>query len=238
MEKSKNMASATRISQLLAEKGWNQSDLARRLSVTPQSVQFWVSGKTSPRGKSLAALSAVSGYPEHWFLMKDPSGIESGSTAINPIKGPLSNNSQTYRVEFLDIEASAGPGIITKGEFVETIRSIEYTNEEARNLFGGRPSSIIKMITVNGDSMQGTIEVGDQIFIDTHVNYFDGDGIYVFVYGQTLHVKRLQMLKDQLLVISDNAKYREWFITENDQDQFFVTGKVLLSQSRAYKRHG
>ena len=41
------------------------------------------------------------------------------------------------------------------------------------------------MITVNGDSMQGTIEVGDQIFIDTHVNYFDGDCIYVFVYGQS-----------------------------------------------------
>ncbi|EMD6373743.1 helix-turn-helix transcriptional regulator, partial [Morganella morganii] len=143
----------------------------------------------------------------------------------------------SYLVELLDVEASAGPGIITKGEFMETVRSIEYTSDEALRLFGHRPCENIKMITVAGDSMQGTINPGDQVFIDVHINYFDGDGVYVFVYGQTLHIKRLQMIKDQLTVISDNNNYRDWQITKEDEDKFFIAGKVLISQSRVYKRY-
>ncbi|MEK8095831.1 S24 family peptidase [Morganella morganii] len=230
MKKNPNETSAARISQVLTENGWSQSDLARRIGVRPQSVQFWVSGKTAPSGTNLSALASVSGYPEHWFLMDD---ISKGPTwqSVTPKKH------DSYLVELLDVEASAGPGIITKGEFMETVRSIEYTSDEALRLFGHRPSENIKMITVAGDSMQGTINPGDQVFIDVHINYFDGDGVYVFVYGQTLHIKRLQMIKDQLTVISDNNNYRDWQITKEDEDKFFIAGKVLISQSRVYKRY-
>lgn len=68
MKKNPNEVSATRISQILTERNWSQSELARRLGISPQSVQFWVSGKTAPRGNNLTALSKISGYPEHWFL--------------------------------------------------------------------------------------------------------------------------------------------------------------------------
>lgn len=234
MEMNKNMTSAMRVTQLLDENGWNQSELARLLGVSPQSVQFWVSGKTAPRGKNLSALSRISGYPEHWFLMDSSETI---SSAAKLVPETLVKDG-AYRVELLDIQASAGPGIVNQNEFVETIKSIEYTNQEARSLFGGRPSEHVKIITVKGDSMRGTIEPGDEIFIDININHFDGDGIYVFAYGQTLHVKRLQMMKNELLVLSDNDKYRDWSVDEADQDQFSIAGKVLLSQSRSYKRHG
>ncbi|HFS8086012.1 TPA: XRE family transcriptional regulator [Proteus mirabilis] len=229
MKKNPNEVSATRISQILTERNWSQSELARRLSISPQSVQFWVSGKTAPRGNNLTALSKISGYPEHWFFMSDVSTEE--------MDKPIVRKNDSYLVELLDIEASAGPGIINKSEFIETIRAIEYTSDEALRLFGNRPSSNIKMITVVGDSMQNTIEPGDQIFIDIHIDYFDGDGIYVFIFGQTLHIKRLQMIKNKLTVISDNPNYRDWDITPEDEEQFFIFGKVLLSQSRTYKRY-
>lgn len=230
MKKNPNDISSTRVNQVLEERGWSQSELARRIGVSPQSVQFWVSGKTAPRGSNLSMLSSISGYPEHWFFM-DTAAASSVDSQV------ISLPSDSYLVELLDIEASAGPGIITKGEFAETIRSIEYTSDEALRLFGNRPSENIKMITVAGDSMDDTIRPGDQVFIDIHVNHFDGDGIYVFVFGQTLHIKRLQMIKDQLVVISDNSKYRDWNITKDDEDQFFISGKVLISQSRIYKRY-
>lgn len=230
MKKNPNETSAARITQVLNERSWSQSELARRIGVSPQSVQFWVSGKTAPRGSNLTSLSAVSGYPEHWFFMDDVSEHPVSPAIVN-------KRADSYIVELLDIEASAGPGIITKGEFAETIRSIEYTTDEALSLFGHRPSENIKMITVAGDSMQDTINPGDQIFIDVHINYFDGDGVYVFVYGQTLHIKRLQMIKDQLTIISDNTKYRDWNIDKDDEDKFFIAGKVLISQSRTYKRY-
>ncbi|MEL5557817.1 S24 family peptidase [Serratia ureilytica] len=142
-----------------------------------------------------------------------------------------------YKIEVLDIQASAGPGVINS-EVVQTIRSIEYTDDHALRLFGGKQASQIKMITVDGDSMAGTIDVGDEIFVDVSKDYFSGDGIYVFLFKNHLHVKRLQMMPEHLLVHSDNSEYADWVITEENEHKLKVIGRVLLSQSQAFKRHG
>jgi phage repressor protein C with HTH and peptisase S24 domain len=63
------------------------------------------------------------------------------------------------------------------------------------------------VITVSGDSMSGTIETGDYIFVDVSKDYFEGDGIYVFSFKGAVLVKRLQFTADGLLVHSDNSKY-------------------------------
>lgn len=141
-----------------------------------------------------------------------------------------------YRVEVMDVSASAGNGNSTR-DFIEVISSIEYVTEEARNLFGHRPANQVKLINVRGDSMQGTIEPGDLIFVDVGVNHFDGDGIYVFDFSGDLFVKRLQKIKTQLHVLSDNPLYREWQITDAEMDMLHVCGKVLLSQSQQFRRH-
>lgn len=54
---------------------------------------------------------------------------------------------------------------------------------------------------------QGRLSQSDLLFVDISVNSFDGDGIYAFLYDETAHVKRLQKMKDKLLVISDNKSY-------------------------------
>ncbi|VFS33821.1 putative phage repressor protein CI [Enterobacter cancerogenus] len=115
----------------------------------------------------------------------------------------------TFRIEALDFYVSAGPGAINS-EFVEVLRSVEYSVEDARRMFNGRKAEQIRIINVRGDSMSGTIEPGDLLFVDISVQQFDGDGIYAFIYDETSHVKRLQKMKDKLLVISDNQTYRPW----------------------------
>lgn len=162
-----------------------------------------------------------------------PSGFLDGANDEKIAK----QESQSFKIEVLDVQASAGPGIINS-EVVQTIRSIEYTDDHAVQMFGGKQASQIKMITVDGDSMAGTIELGDAIFVDVSKDYFSGDGIYVFLYKNHLHVKRLQMLPDHLLVHSDNPEYIDWVITEENEHKLKVIGKVLLSQSQAFKRHG
>lgn len=77
----------------------------------------------------------------------------------------------------------------------------------------------------------------DLIFVDVSINQFDGDGIYVFGFDDKIYVKRLQMIPDKLLVISDNQIYREWGITSENEHRFMVFGKVLISQSQTLKRH-
>ncbi|MEL5468218.1 S24 family peptidase [Serratia nevei] len=164
-----------------------------------------------------------------------PSGFLDSTGTIN--EQLVTQESPNFKIEVLDVQASAGPGVINS-EVVQTIRSIEYTDEHASMMFGGKQASQVKMITVDGDSMAGTIELGDAIFVDVSKDYFSGDGIYVFLYKNHLHVKRLQMLPDHLLVHSDNAQYTDWAITEENEHKLKVIGRVLLSQSQAFKRHG
>lgn len=143
-----------------------------------------------------------------------------------------------FRVEVLDVSASAGSGHIQGSDIIDVIHAIEYSNDKALSMFGGRSPTGVKVINVRGDSMASTIEPGDLIFVDINVTQFDGDGIYVFGFDEKIYVKRLQMIPDQLLVISDNTKYREWSIDKGNEHRFYVYGKVLISQSQAFKRHG
>jgi phage repressor protein C with HTH and peptisase S24 domain len=143
-----------------------------------------------------------------------------------------------FRVEILDVSASAGAGFIQGSDVIDVIRSIEYNNDRAMAMFGGRPSDSVKVINVRGDSMAETIEPGDLIFVDISITDFDGDGIYVFGFDDKIYVKRLQMVPDQLLVISDNPKYREWVVDKSNEHRFYVYGKVMISQSQSFKRHG
>ncbi|MGO3011738.1 MAG: XRE family transcriptional regulator [Hafnia alvei] len=142
-----------------------------------------------------------------------------------------------YRVDVLDVSASAGNGV-SGGDVVEVIRSIEYEPEYARTMFGNRPQGSVMLINVRGDSMTGTIEPGDLIFVDIKTRHFDGDGIYVFNFNGDTFVKRLQKVKFELKVISDNKAYETWSVTPDEMDMLHISGKVLVSQSQQIKRHG
>lgn len=207
-----------------------QAEIAARMKVTPKAVSKWFNGESVPRPPMMERLAKLLGTTaQYLYGYTDIDGIDSDH---------LKRTFDSYRVDVLDVQASAGTGTMLTNEFVEKIRAIEYTTEQARFLFNGRPQESVKVITVNGDSMEGTINPGDEIFVDISVNHFDGDGIYVFVFGRSLHVKRLQMLKDKLVVISDNPAYERWPIENHEEDQLFVMGKVLIRQSIELRRFG
>ncbi|MEN2772590.1 helix-turn-helix transcriptional regulator [Escherichia coli] len=68
--KTKNMAFASRLQRILKDLGWSQSELARHIGVTAQSVQAWCNGVT-PRKDKLDKLAKVTGYPVHFFFMNE-----------------------------------------------------------------------------------------------------------------------------------------------------------------------
>ncbi len=151
---------------------------------------------------------------------------------------PPVHRGDIYRLEVLNLSVSAGPGVVNS-EFIEVLRSMEYAPEDARMMFEGRKADQIRIINVRGDSMSGTIEPGDLLFVDISVKNFDGDGIYAFLYDDTAHVKRLQKMKDKLLVISDNKIYAPWEPIEKDEmNRVLIFGKVIGSMPQTYRKHG
>lgn len=213
--------------------GLSQGQLAELVGVSQPAIQKMTSGKTGGSRKIVEIAGALGVRPE-WLS----SGVGAMRNDGQMPAKPASTIDQVFRVEVLDLMVSAGPGVVNS-EFIEILRSVEYSEDDARRMFNGRKQEQIRIINVRGDSMSGTIEPGDLLFVDISVQSFDGDGIYAFLYDDTAHVKRLQKMKDKLLVISDNQTYRPWEPIEKDEmNKIFVFGKVIGSMPQTYRKHG
>lgn len=126
-----------------------QADIAKRMKLTPKAVSKWFNGESIPRRGTLHELAALIGTSSSYLLGDNPSdGIE---------QGHLSQSNERFRIDVLDIAVSAGPGVVNR-EFIEVLRSVEYSPEDAVVMFDGRKAENIRIINVRGDSMSGTIE--------------------------------------------------------------------------------
>lgn len=226
---------AERLNAAMIAAGVSQGQLAEMVGVSQPAIQKMTSGKTNGSRKMVELANALGVRPA-WLSSGQGAMREDGQQPQSQLT--KTGDSDVFRLDVLDLTVSAGPGIINQ-EFVEILRSVEYAPAEARHMFDGRKAENIRIINVRGDSMSGTIEPGDLLFVDISVKSFDGDGIYAFLYDDTAHVKRLQKMKDKLLVISDNKIYTPWDPIEKDEmNRVFVFGKVIGSMPQTYRKHG
>lgn len=224
---------AERLREARKAASMTQKTLGDAVGVSQAAIQKIETGRAAQTTKLLDIAKALRVRPE-W--------LSSGTGAMRADgeddKKPSHINHDVFRGDILDLAVSAGPGIVNQ-EFVEILHSVEYAPAEARHMFDGRKAENIRIINVRDDSMSGTIEPGDLLFVDISVKSFDGDGIYAFLYDDTAHVKRLQKMKDKLLVISDNKSYAAWDPIEKDEmNRVFVFGKVIGSMPQTYRKHG
>lgn len=215
------------------EAGLSQGQLAEAVGISQPAVQKMTSGKTNGSRKMVELANALGVRPE-WLSSGVGLMREDGQRPAQPQADK--KESTIFRVDVLDITVSAGPGSFMISEFVEVLHAIEFTTEHARSLFGNRTQADVKVMTVDGDSMCPTIQSGDRLFFDVSVRNFKVDGVYAFVFGQHFHVKRLQMQGLQLAVLSDNPAYKDWYVTEDNQDQLYIMGKAMIHESIAYNK--
>lgn len=131
-----------------------------------------------------------------------------------------------YIQQLDDVRAAAGNGQVTPTDQVSVMVAINAI--DWRNRVGANPEKV-KIITVYGDSMEGTLSHGDQVFVDTACNKFIDDAIYVIMQDGLLRIKRVKLKLDgSILVKSDNENgfgIEEY--TANQAASFNVIGKVL-----------
>lgn len=239
------MTFSDRLKLAMDEGGFTQGSLAEAVGMAQPSIWKLVSGGAKASKKTIQIANVLGVRPEWLSEGIGPmrfAEILPGDTSLAGLRArtPEALGSEDgFRIDLLDVTVSAGPGAVNTKEFIEVVRTIVYSPEEARMMFGHRSEEQIRMINVKGDSMSGTIEPGDLIFVDISVQSFDGDGIYAFLYDDTAHVKRLQKMKDYLLVLSDSSKYQTWDpITRDEMNRVFIYGKVIGSVPQTYRRHG
>lgn len=221
------MTFSERLDMAMRNAGYSQGRLAKEVGMAQSSVNQLLNKANGSR--KTVEIAKVLGVNPEW-LASGTGPMIAQSTAdsqhVHNISEGLINDS--YVVDVLDIRYSCGPGSYNS-DFPDIVRSVAIEPGYASRIFGGRPASVIKAINAHGDSMKGTINPEDLVFVDVSVHSFNGDGIYAFTYSGTSHIKRLQKVKDTLTVISDNPAYKDWAIEQTDFEQLHIDGKVIVS---------
>lgn len=221
---------AQRLKSVMDEQGVSQNALAKAIGVTQPSIKKIIDGNTLEPKKIMEIATAL-GVDAEW--LKTGKGEQpSFSQAQQAVENDEEDEKHQLRVEVLDVYASAGNGSFLTGDLAADICAIEFENEYFAQSFQRANEKGLAIINVTGDSMEPTLQNGDLLYVDTRKNYYLGDGIYVFSFKDRIYVKRLQFAGNKLLIISDNTRYQVWDITEDNEDQFIIHGKVEFLQGK------
>ena len=95
-----------------------------------------------------------------------------------------------YAIPEIDVRASAGPGALNDG-LEETKDTWYFPDPVIRHEFRAQPADL-RMITIDGDSMDPLLSSGDRILIDTSQRIPVPPGIFVIWDGMGLVAKRIE----------------------------------------------
>ncbi|TRB89709.1 helix-turn-helix transcriptional regulator, partial [Mannheimia haemolytica] len=69
---------------------------------------------------------------------------------------------------------------------------------------------------------------GDVVFIDTTINYYNNEGVYIFVIDDEVYIKRLQKIPGGIYrALSDNKTYEPFDIKRETLDTAIILGKFI-----------
>lgn len=226
-----------RIAQKREQAGLNRSELARRLSVTPQAVQKWESEVSVPRGRRLdeiaAALSTTVGFLITGDSPARSAVIEPNAELLGPIdvwddETPL--DADEVYVPFLkEVELSAGSGRTAVEE--SSNRKLRFGRISLRNK-GVDPAGA-RCVTVAGNSMEPVLRNGSTVAIDTtSTRVVDGD-MYAINHAGQLRVKQLYRLPGGGIRLRsfnrDEHQDEEYTAQQVEDQELVILGRVFWS---------
>ena len=131
----------------------------------------------------------------------------------------------------IDVRASAGPGALNEG-LEETKDMWFFPDPVIRHEFRARPADL-RMITIDGDSMEPLLASGDRILIDTSQRVPVPPGIFVIWDGMGLVAKRIEHEPNseppKVVIKSVNPEYDTY---ERDAEEVHITGRVVWTSRR------
>ena len=221
-----------RIHKAREAKGWTEGDLASALretagnsnAIKAAGIKAIESGRRMEISPTLEVYADVFGVSLDW-LEKG----ENGSDDYQLSNMALESNSNHVVIPHLSATGSMGKGIPADLEHDTVVSQVSVNKIWIReNLSTISSPNNLSMITGYGDSMEGTFNHGDVLFVDTGIDEIKMDAVYVLNLNDELYIKRLQRKPDgSILMISDNAKYQPYTIQNGEKDKFQVLGRIV-----------
>lgn len=216
---------ANRLKESREEKGFSQSELAKRARLKNQSI---IGSLESGHRKSSSYIPAIAkelGVHALWLSEgKLPKYIEPKAEHLSM---PDKIGGRFYEIPQYEAGGAMGDGLILRDQpgLIQSWR----VNKEwlSKNVKGYSSSRNLCIVTGFGDSMRPLFNSGDPVLIDTSVKTVEFDSVYFFRVGEEGFIKRLQRIPGEgLRVLSANRdQYEPWTI-KPDMD-FEILGRVL-----------
>lgn len=203
--------------------------VGKRYGVSAQGAGKWLRGDSMPESKQLlrivmdlepgAAADELEAYrhvARHSIADQPAVYVSTQATPPGYLRLPL-----------LAMEGSMGSGGHNDGP-VEVVTDLDVADWWANAHFP-KPLTRIKVMTGRGDSNAGLINDGDVVFVDTYIDHFAGEGLYVFNWQGRALIKRLtpDLRSNRLKIVSANPAYQTEFIEVGELDQLQIAGRVV-----------
>ncbi|MNJ32040.1 HTH-type transcriptional regulator PrtR [compost metagenome] len=223
-----------RIALKREQAGLNQSELARRLSVTPQAVQKWEAEVSVPRGRRLDEIALALSTTAAYLISGDVvATTRSGVELLEPVsvwddETPLEDD-EVYVPFLKEVELSAGSGRTAIQQ--SSNRKLRFGRISLRNQ-GVDPASA-RCVTVAGNSMEPVLRNGSTVAVDTsNTRVIDGD-MYAIDHAGQLRVKQLYRLPGGGLRVRsfnrDEHADEEYTAQQVEEQEFIILGRVFWS---------
>lgn len=138
---------------------------------------------------------------------------------------PLTPPDDVYWVSRFAVNGSAGKGNMVFGE--EIVERIAISSAFARNILRVTPENLC-FISVDGSSMEPTLQHGEVILVDRGVERVRDSDVYVVKVDGDLRIKRIQRRVDGTVVIrSDNDAYEPETYSADEAERITIVGRVL-----------
>lgn len=238
-------AFAARLVELLKERGQQRHGagayLRRKYGVSAVTANAWLNGthKADPgmarriaedHGSTFEALYFGGGNPVNASTYDWTPATEDGGDDPLAHSGrvqPHETSPGYVRFQLLEGAAGMGDGVVNE-DYPEVIRQVDMAEWEVRRKIGFLPPpGRVQILTGRGPSMRPRIDHGDVVMVDTSVDAFDGDGIYVINVGGETQIKMLQKRDDGMWVVSANPDYPAYRVAEGSA--VHVGGRVVAT---------
>ncbi len=157
-------------------------------------------------------------------LRKSPS--ESAAHDDEPKSAPSRRRRHFVEIPEIDVRASAGPGAIHDG-LEDATDTWLFPESMVRHELRAVPDQL-RMITIDGDSMEPLLSSGDRILVDTSQRVPVPPGIFVIWDGMGLVAKRTEHIPNsdppRIIIKSVNPDYTTY---ERDAEEVNIIGRVI-----------
>ena len=204
-----------RLKALIEEKELSVTELAKKADIKPSFLYDILHGKSSnPSTTRLAKIAEALGVSVTYLA-----GLEESKNRLKP------GNDEYVTISSILVAASAGGGTMVIEE--QQGEPYYFRRSWVRDRLNSKPEDL-RMIFVQGDSMEPTLCSNDMILVDVTRTNPSPPGIFVLFDGLGLVTKRLEFLPNStppsLRILSDNPQYQPY---ERTLAEAQIVGRVV-----------